>query len=74
MSAASFRVCDFKNFGISDLCNFGASGGSGSLTLDPPMWGAGVIEQYREGKRILISFFVFIEFSFSDSLVLFPIM
>ena len=43
VSAAPFRGCDFKNFGTSPLCNFE------SLTM-PPMWGASVIEQYREGE------------------------
>ena len=53
MSAAPFRVCDFKNFGILDLCHFGMTNvdESGSVTVDPPIWGASVIEQYREAKR-----------------------
>ena len=43
VSAAPFCGCDFKNFGTSPLCNFE------SMTM-PPMWGASVIEQYREGE------------------------
>ena len=45
VSAAPFRDCDSKNFGVSSLCNFGVSG---SATIDPPRWGASVIEQYRK--------------------------
>ena len=45
VSAAPFRDCDAKNFGVSSLCNFGVSG---SATIDPPRWGASVIEQYRK--------------------------
>ena len=44
VSAAPFRGCDFKNFGTSPLCNFE------SMTM-PPIWGARVIEQYREGDK-----------------------
>ena len=44
-SAAPFRGCDFKNFGISPLCNISTE--EGAETLNPPIWGASVIEQYR---------------------------
>ena len=38
-----------KNFGLSPLCTFGGSGSQedGLANLDPPIWGASVIEQYR---------------------------
>ena len=46
VSAAPFRDCDAKNFGVSSLCNFGVS--DTEKSIDPPRWGASVIEQYRK--------------------------
>ena len=50
VSAAPFRDCDLKNFGLSPLCTFGGSDGGqgdGAANVNPPIWGASVIEQYR---------------------------
>ena len=38
-TASPFRRCDFKNLGISDLCNF-------DTMLNPPIWGNLVAQQY----------------------------
>ena len=57
VSAAPFRGCDFKNLGLTSLCDvgggfggggFGGGGGgsAGLAGLSPPMWGARVIRQY----------------------------
>ena len=48
VSAAPFRSCDFKNLGLSSLCNMGDATGA-TANIDPPIWGANVISQYREG-------------------------
>ena len=49
VSAAPFRKCDFKNLGLTALCNIGGSGGGdGDMgEIEPPMWGESVINQYR---------------------------
>ena len=41
VTAAPFRRCDYKNLGISHLCNF-------DLNMNPPIWGQQVLEQYKE--------------------------
>ena len=50
VSASPFRKCDFKNMGLTALCNLGGGGGSGGGDMggiEPPMWGESVINQYR---------------------------
>ena len=49
VSAAPFRACDLKNFGLSPLCTFDESD-DGLGSLHPPIWGSSVIEQYRYRK------------------------
>merc|ERR1719210_2968267 len=39
VTAAPFRRCDYKNLGISYLCNFDEK-------IDPPIWGQQVLDQY----------------------------
>ena len=39
VTAAPFRRCDYKNLGISFLCNF-------EEALKPPIWGQRVLDQY----------------------------
>ena len=39
VSSAPFRRCDYKNLGVSFLCNF-------EEYLDPPIWGQKVRDQY----------------------------
>ena len=56
VSAAPFRGCDFKNLGLTPLCDvggFGSGGGGGDdddhtglAGMRPPMWGTRVIRQY----------------------------
>ena len=41
VTAAPFSRCDFKNIGVSDLCNF-------DVKLSPTIWGESVIDQYKE--------------------------
>lgn len=40
VTAAQFRRCDYKNLGVSFLCNF-------EENIEPPIWGKSVIDQYR---------------------------
>lgn len=40
VTAAPFRRCDYKNLGISFLCNFDEK-------IEPPIWGQSVIDQYK---------------------------
>ena len=57
VSAAPFRPCDFKNFGMSPMCDVSTviTSATGELEVmenarsKPPttMWGGGVIEKYR---------------------------
>ncbi len=49
VSAAPFRKCDRKNFGISELCNF-----ESKRIINPPVWGASVKEEY--GADLPLSF------------------
>ncbi len=44
VSAAPFRKCDFKNLGLTELCDFGG----GEVSADPPIWGAEVLAQYKK--------------------------
>ena len=49
VSAAPFRGCDFKNLGLTPLCDMGGFGSEedGDLAgISPPMWGTRVIRQY----------------------------
>ena len=46
VSASPFRKCDYKNMGLTALCNLGGSGGEMG-DIEPPMWGESVINQYR---------------------------
>lgn len=39
VTAAPFRRCDYKNLGVSFLCNFDAN-------IEPPVWGQNVVDQY----------------------------
>ena len=41
VTAAPFRRCDYKNLGISHLCDF-------DLNMNPPIWGQQVLEQYKD--------------------------
>ena len=41
VTAAPFSRCDFKNIGVSDLCNF-------DVKISPTIWGESVIDQYKE--------------------------
>ena len=41
VSAAPFRKCNFKNLGVSYLCDF-------DETLNPPIWGQQVLDQYMD--------------------------
>ena len=41
VTAAPFSRCDFKNIGVSDLCNF-------DVKLSPTIWGESVMDQYKE--------------------------
>jgi hypothetical protein len=43
VTAAPFRRCDYKNLGISTLCNF-----ESEQTVNPPIWGQKVLDQYLE--------------------------
>ena len=46
VSAAPFRRCDYKNLGLSELCNFDGMHGF----LDPPIWGESVMRQFGADK------------------------
>lgn len=46
VSASPFRKCDYKNMGLTALCNLGGSGDELG-DVEPPMWGESVINQYR---------------------------
>ena len=39
VTAAPFRRCNYKNLGVSFLCNF-------EETIQPPIWSQGVYDQY----------------------------
>ena len=41
VNAAPFSRCDYKNIGISDLCNF-------DVKFNPAIWGQSVMDQYKE--------------------------
>jgi hypothetical protein len=43
VTAAPFRRCDHKTLGLSALCNF-------NETINPPIWGQSVIDEYNEEK------------------------
>ena len=50
VSAATFRRCDFKNLGMTPLCDLGhneVEDETGFASVSPPMWGESVIEQYK---------------------------
>ena len=51
LSSAPFRRCDYKNLGMTPICQLGdpeyMSMSTGSI--NPPMWGGSVIDQYRKG-------------------------
>ena len=42
VTAAPFRKCDYKNLGVSYLCNFDTE----QSPSKPPIWGQQVIDQY----------------------------
>jgi len=48
VSAAPFRHCDFKNLGMTPLCDLGQDNedDTGFASISPPIWGENVIEQY----------------------------
>ena len=50
LSAAPFRRCDYKNLGMTPLCQFGDPEylGSSVGSFSPPMWGGSVFDQYRK--------------------------
>ena len=50
VSSAPFRSCDHKNLGLTSLCNINGEDSGGMAAIDPPIWGADVINQYREGS------------------------
>ena len=41
ITAAPFSRCDFKNIGVSDLCDF-------DVELNPTIWGQSVLDQYGD--------------------------
>ena len=41
VTAAPFSRCDFKNIGVSDLCDF-------DIQLNPTIWGQSVMDQYGD--------------------------
>ena len=41
VTAAPFSRCDFKNIGVSDLCNF-------DVQINPTIWGQSVMDQYGD--------------------------
>ena len=41
LTAAPFSRCDFKNIGVSDLCDF-------DIQLNPTIWGQSVMDQYGD--------------------------
>ena len=51
LSSAPFRRCDYKNLGMTPLCQLGDPEylGSSVGSISPPMWGGSVIDQYRKG-------------------------
>ena len=51
LSAANFRRCDYKNLGMTPLCQLGDPENLGldMGSISPPMWGGSVIDQYRKG-------------------------
>ena len=55
VSASPFRKCDYKNMGLTALCNLGGSGDELG-DVEPPMWGESVINQYRLVGRSRQSF------------------
>ena len=49
MSATPFRPCDFKTIGANPFCELGVADDKTEFaTVNPPMWGASVLETYRE--------------------------
>ena len=50
MSATPFRPCDYKTLGANPFCELGVAEvvQTDFGTLSPPMWGASVLETYRE--------------------------
>ena len=55
VSASPFRKCDYKNMGLTALCNLGGSGGEMG-DIEPPMWGESVINQYRSVAAVPTAF------------------
>ena len=45
VTAAPFRRCDYKNLGISVLCDF-------EEALEPPIWGQQVLDQYVSDLKL----------------------
>ena len=41
VTAAPIRKCDFRNLGLSQLCNFDNS------RIEPPIWGSSVLDEYQ---------------------------
>ena len=55
MSATPFRPCDFKTIGANPFCELGVAEDDQNdiAMVSPPMWGASVLETYREvGSRM----------------------
>lgn len=48
ITAAPFRRCDFKNLGVSRLCNFGQK-------IHPPIWGQQVLDQYKKELNVEVN-------------------
>ena len=50
MSATPFRLCDFKTIGANPFCELGVADDDETefAMVNPPMWGASVLETYRE--------------------------
>ena len=46
VTAAPFRRCDYKNLGISFLCNFEEQ--IQGQQIQPPIWGQNVLKQYMD--------------------------
>ena len=46
VTAAPFRRCDYKNLGVSFLCNFDDQ--IHGKQIQPPIWGKNVLKQYQD--------------------------
>ena len=59
VTAAPFRRCDYKNLGISFLCSFEDK--ILGKTINPPIWGQNVIQQYLDEIQEIPDYLYFAE-------------